>query len=190
VVSHVLDRISLQEGGPAGSAARELHAATKELQSKCNQKGVGVTDLGIFDWGPLGGRDDGGPSKEKEDLGGGILTETGVLAEDKLHAHGRRTRPYYYIPDRDTGRLPLPLRAESMEPVSPMDIQKRLWKSAAKGQTALLRVPVPSIVRNDFARIKVALYNVDWHSVTARALPPVLCHLQLVNDPRRGCSPV
>ncbi|KAJ1495990.1 ankyrin repeat-containing domain protein [Baffinella frigidus] len=65
-----------------------------------------------------------------------------LVQDDALHDHGRYCRPYYYIPDRETGSVPVPLSPESSELVSQTDVQKRMWKSAAKGQAALLRACV------------------------------------------------
>lgn len=45
--------------------------------------------------------------------------------------------PRYYPFDRDTGEDIVPLRPESEEMVSRNDINKKLWKCAAKGQTKL-----------------------------------------------------
>ena len=51
---------------------------------------------------------------------------------------GWLVRPWYYLFDRDTDELILPLRPESPDMVSTMDLNKKLWKCAEKASAPLL----------------------------------------------------
>jgi len=110
------------QGGPLVSAMREVAVLFRELRAP----GLPNEDREEWDLDPLDDCSDASGDAEENDAGGttGFFGRA-LMQDDALHDHAWDCRPYYYIPDRETGSVPVPLLPESSELVSPTDVNPK-----------------------------------------------------------------